>query len=1039
MDERHSEDERNTRLLLDYVDALLDDPDHAELDLDKVPEDLRPLAERLSYLGSCVQEGRVFAEDLARGNLEAISSQYTNHANPLIPSLEDVRKSLAQFLSLGTSFVEAGKAAQFEGQGEYVAMLNRIIGEVQRRYTKLEHSANTDPLTGVGNRRLYERTMEALWEKGEPFTVAFIDIDHLKRCNDHYGHEEGNRYILQTSLMLKLRRKRDEELFRIGGDEFVFISPTDSEHELGKRLEQCREQLIAQSRQDGRMIYSFSYGCSRVDSAAGDSHRQMVSDADKKMYRYKLTHRVPSSEQEGTDEPTEGFSIDERIFEALSMTSTGRYFFVCDIDHDESLWSSNAVRDFGLPSSHMKAAGKIWLEHIHPDDRRGFADEISRLFAGKTHRHAMQYRARDARGSYVICEARGFRLDAEAGKAALFVGTIVNRSVAENIDPATGLGDIHGLVISIGNARHLQSPTGLIGIKVVGLSQINATHGYETGDEILATIAKRISSATRGKMTPYRSRGTQFALIGKDLSSQDTWDLYHAVLDALKAPIRIGDETFALDSAAAWVHYEEVSSQPFSILSDLSRRVHAIMEKSAPALPEPVTTSDEHVNALTGLRSGSDLLRLASAHNATAPQGIRCLISVDLGNMRLFNVWYGHDAGNALLASVGGVLRDIEEEGTALAGYWGQDDFSLYAPLDRVLIDDIYGRVRGVVAKYDDSVGFSPSFGVFPLDFRHEVTIDDYSKALFANKESKWDFKNRVSFFEPMRYEERSREHKLLSDFQYAISDGSIYFVLQPQCDLATGKIVGAEALVRWTRKDGEKLAPSEFIPALEKSGFIATLDKRIWALVARWLHDVITRGIVPVPVSINVSRVDILTFDVPEFLGRLIEEYSLPTGLLKVEITETAYMRDQDAVGEVVRRLRNMGLSVLMDDFGTGHSSLSMLGDISVDVIKLDRQFLTSPDMPQDRIDRDESIVASMVLMARSLDLPLIVEGVESEAQVELLTSLGTRYVQGFYCYRPLPVQHFEALLKTAGAIDLGGIVKPSQRGSECPPPRRN
>lgn len=184
-------DDESAAKLLAYIDALLEDPDHAELDASELPGNLRQLGERLSYLGACVQEGRVFAEDLARGNLEAISSQYTNRANPLIPNLEDVRKSLAQFLSLGTSFVEADKAAQFEGQGEYIAMLNRMIGEVQRRHTELEHSANTDPLTGVGNRRLYERTMEALWEKGEPFTVAFIDIDQLKRCNDHFGHEGG--------------------------------------------------------------------------------------------------------------------------------------------------------------------------------------------------------------------------------------------------------------------------------------------------------------------------------------------------------------------------------------------------------------------------------------------------------------------------------------------------------------------------------------------------------------------------------------------------------------------------------------------------------------------------------------------------------------------------------------------------------------------------------------------------------------------------------------------------------------------------------
>lgn len=155
-------DDEASKLLLGYVNALLDDPEHAELELDRLPASARPLAKRLIFLGSCVQEGRVFAEDLARGDLEAISSQYTNHNNPLIPSLENVRKSLAQFLAFGLSFVVSNRATQLEGQGEYVEMLNRIVSEARRRHVELERSVNTDPLTGVGNRRHYEHTLEAL-------------------------------------------------------------------------------------------------------------------------------------------------------------------------------------------------------------------------------------------------------------------------------------------------------------------------------------------------------------------------------------------------------------------------------------------------------------------------------------------------------------------------------------------------------------------------------------------------------------------------------------------------------------------------------------------------------------------------------------------------------------------------------------------------------------------------------------------------------------------------------------------------------------
>lgn len=1024
-------DDEASKLLLGYVNALLDDPEHAELELDRLPASARPLAKRLLFLGSCVQEGRVFAEDLARGDLEAISSQYTNHDNPLIPSLENVRKSLAQFLAFGLSFVVSDRATQLEGQGEYVEMLNRIVGEARRRHVELERSVNTDPLTGVGNRRHYEHTLEALWEFGKPFTVAFIDIDHLKRCNDRLGHAEGNRYIQHTAQLLRLRRREGEEVFRIGGDEFVFVSPDSSEHELAQRLEDCREQLVAQSRSSGRMAFSFSYGCSHVDPAAGDRQHQMIIDADKKMYRYKLTRRAA----QGTEapghkpEPDNPFGIDERIFEALAMTSEGRYFFVCDIDHNDSLWSSNAVRDFDLPSGHMKQAGKIWAEHIHPDDRAGYEAEISQLFAGQTHLHSVQYRARNAQGDYVVCECRGYRLDAEGDNSALFVGTITNRSIAENVDPATGLVNIHGLVTAIDNARHLQRPTGFVGIKLNGIAKINANYGYETGDALLASVSQRLATASRGRAVPYRSRGTQFVLVGASLTPQQTEQLCHDLASELSMPVEVAEQRMSVGFDIAWTHYEEVSPQPFTVLTELATKARAVHGNATAHTQALAIAPHEHINALTGLRSGQDMLRLASGANVHATGVIRCLVAIDLSNLRLFSEWYGIETSNRLLASMGHLLSELEQNDGILAGYWGHDDFCLYMPFDRALIDDIYGRMRRVVARYDDALGFSPSFGVYPIGPRKPLTIDDYSKALFANQRSKADFKTRIAFFEPMAYAERKREHDLLLSFQYAIADGSIYFALQPQCDLVTGRVVGAEALVRWVSKDGTRISPAEFIPVLEKSGFIVTLDKRVWFMVARWLASVIARGIAPVPVSINVSRIDILSFDVPEFLEGLIEEHRLPPHLLEVEITETAYAQDERVMESFARRLREMGVTVLMDDFGTGRSSLSMLSDVSVDVIKLDRQFLPDADASRAQTGRDVSLMASVVDLDHSLDLPLIVEGVETQAQAQLVLDMGARYAQGFHCYRPMPPQEFERILSDAALVDLTGLLAPSKR----------
>ena len=225
---------------------------------------------------------------------------------------------------------------------------------------------------------------------------------------------------------------------------------------------------------------------------------------------------------------------------------------------------------------------------------------------------------------------------------------------------------------------------------------------------------------------------------------------------------------------------------------------------------------------------------------------------------------------------------------------------------------------------------------------------------------------------------------------------------------METGKVIGAEALTRWIDKDGSLIPPGSFIPALEESGFVVTLDKYIWQGVASWLRKRLDQGLPVVPVSLNVSRVDILACDVAEHMGALAAQYSLPSELMRIEITETAYTGESEAVDRLTAELHNRGFSTYMDDFGTGQSTLAMLKNVNVDVIKLDRTFV-----PAGKADeRSTQIVSSMLGMAQSLHLPVVVEGIETEAQAQLLRQMGARYAQGFLYYRPMPAADFEELL---------------------------
>ena len=456
-----------------------------------------------------------------------------------------------------------------------------------------------------------------------------------------------------------------------------------------------------------------------------------------------------------------------------------------------------------------------------------------------------------------------------------------------------------------------------------------------------------------------------------------------------------------------------MASQTTTVLGELNRRLRAaggLVPNDSLPIPEIERKSAiaERIDTLTGLYRPSEFMRRANAFLATAQGSAWCIATVDMGHMRLFNEWYGQAEGDRVLADVGTVLKDIENGGIGVAGYWGQDDFCILAPFDRDTIHRIYAGVREAIARHDDGVGFWPSMGVYPINPREEITIDAQAKAMYANRRAKNDFKDRIAVFRPEEYEHQTAFHNTLTEFQYALSNGRITYYLQPQVDMETGEIIGAEALTRWIDKDGSLISPASFIPALEESGFVVTLDKYIWQGVASWLRERIDRGLRVIPISLNVSRVDILSCDVAEHMGALAAQYNLPPELMRIEITETAYTGEPEAVDRLTADLHTRGFSTYMDDFGTGQSTLAMLKNVNVDVIKLDRTFV-----PVDGDQgRSAQIISSMLGMAQSLELPVVIEGVETEAQAQLLRQMGARYAQGFLYYRPMPTVDFEALL---------------------------
>lgn len=249
-----------------------------------------------------------------------------------------------------------------------------------------------------------------------------------------------------------------------------------------------------------------------------------------------------------------------------------------------------------------------------------------------------------------------------------------------------------------------------------------------------------------------------------------------------------------------------------------------------------------------------------------------------------------------------------------------------------------------------------------------------------------------------------------------ALLEGEFKPFFQPMTDLRQGGIVcGAEALARWEKPGSGMISPAEFIPLFEKNGFIIELDLYIYECTCRVLRRWLQEGCQLRKVSVNVSRVSVFQPDFADKYIALKEKYQLPDGVLELECTETAAVHNAEGLESIMTRMRSNGFRFSMDDFGSGYSSLNLLKDITVDVLKLDMIFLKNNKLQE---SRNQTIVSSILAMAGKLGMKTVVEGVETPEQMAILQRLGCDYAQGYLFSKPVSEQEFEAhFLRSGGA----------------------
>ncbi|HEX2916859.1 MAG TPA: EAL domain-containing protein [Chloroflexia bacterium] len=466
------------------------------------------------------------------------------------------------------------------------------------------------------------------------------------------------------------------------------------------------------------------------------------------------------------------------------------------------------------------------------------------------------------------------------------------------------------------------------------------------------------------------------------------------------------------------------------------------------ALKVPQLLQDAQIDAKTGLLNAKYFNKICSSefYNAERLGRPLSLIMADLDLLRKVNNSYGHLAGDQVLSGVGKIIRQtLLDQHTA--GRFGGEEFAIVLPDTspgeaKIIAEQLRVAIQETVfseASSGERITITMSSGVASYP-EHGKTLTELTQAADrAVYQAKKLGRNRVVVFGEARLEERlargtgrensvgqgSQEQSLQElELRRALEEGQFELYYQPKIDMATNRIRGAEALVRWKHPEQGLLPPVEFIPLAEETGLILTLGRWILEEACRQVKiwNIFTRRKTPLVVSVNFSALQFQREDVVETISQVLKTTKIDPGWLEIEITESILMENTAYIVSTLQELKQLGIKLAMDDFGVGYSSLSYLRNFPLDTIKIDRTFVTGLD--KDPIN--QALVEAIVTLARTLNFAVVAEGVETQAEKEKLFSLGCYIGQGYLFARPLPALSIEEfLLKEKPRIVTNQTVK--------------
>lgn len=906
-----------------------------------------------------------------------------------------------------------------DGQGGPMKVIGRLsnIDEQKREIEGLIEKAQYDTLTGLYNRGTTEMLIQKAILQAGNRQHAFIiaDLDRFKNINDTLGHMIGDSVLTEVSAQLRSIMRDSDIVGRMGGDEFIiFLKNIGSPQAIRRKAKDICN--IFRRTYVGRDSYPISGSVGvALYPRDGKTFDELFAKADIALYgakrRGKDCYMLYSSEIEpigSISEPLtqtlDGEEFEKALQELLSSTTDPNLSIQQLLARSGTLLHlSRAVileptRNFGCVRVTYEWYGRetaSTLGSVHTISFSDWQNEFLQNF-----------------NQNILISMDTHLLHVPKSIQTIYTRFSTRSQIQYLIgDPGQPQGAICFDICGQPHEWSYEEIDTLSALaKAIGIRLLD----FRASEQLNGRNLLFEAAVHNPNLFAYAVRPNTYKLLFIDPSMQQFYpdanpgDLCYSAfrfgsMPCLNCPMNPenGGISEFYNSHLGWWVNATASNVPIANNEDAV----VICFSNITSFRRRIMTTD----SLTGLSNLTEFETDALSLLKNRGQLGYALVYMDFNKFKYINEAYGYYTGDQVLITFSRILLSMLHPSEIACRYasdkfiallWCDDEQELYDrlhDLQKKLKDGVQGITQGLYVSITGGIYFIDPDNT--IDF---ITITD--RANIARKSIKGNDIRHFAVYDHALHQKITREKEIELLMADALKNEEFVVFLQPKVDLRTGKIAGAEALVRWFRDYGQIIMPSEFIPIFEKNSFIKQLDYYIHDQVFQLLRKCLDEGTPLVPISINISRIDILDERFLALFESTLQKYQLPPELIELELTESVFLDSTETLIQSINRLRSLGLLFSIDDFGSGYSSLNLLRRLPIDILKLDREFLSSGQSTP----REQAVISGMIHLAKSLDIIVLSEGVETNEQAEFLKSAGCDLAQGYLYSKPLPVDAF-------------------------------